>query len=77
MVRPIARLSLQLPEPEISRVLSQCDPVANGIDLSLLEDEPVPRSFQAHRPVLDEAWPAHLLALHVMTQNKTFAYLWN
>src|ERR1700738_3514394 len=58
MVRPIAGLSLQLPEPEISRVLSQCDPVANGIDLSLLEDEPVPRSFQAHRPVLDEAWPA-------------------
>ena len=39
---------LQLPEPdpgvyvywqacEISRVLSECDPVANGIDLSLLE----------------------------------------
>jgi hypothetical protein len=45
---PSAPLSLQLPEPvlacivywqarEIYRVLSQCDPVANGIDLSLLE----------------------------------------
>ena len=48
MVRASAALSLQLPEPDpgvhrllagvgIFLVLSQCDPVANGIDLCLLE----------------------------------------
>ena len=50
-VRPSAPLSLHLPERlnlilacivywqacEISRVLRRCDPIANGIDLSLLE----------------------------------------
>jgi hypothetical protein len=44
MVRPSAALSLQLPEPnpgwqawEISWVLSQRNPLANGIDLFLLK----------------------------------------